>query len=464
MKNKKWTAIILYGLLFGYVLSFIFEGRVYYQIVAGMNYDYSGQHLIAMFSHMVGLLCAATFVKKHEIAKNIMRITIGLCMVLTPVFLVPNSVCGYLVLSVVSFLSGISVACWGSFYKFYIFEKDRFKSMAETLILANVLMIFSGLIATYISAIVGFIIVLLYLVIALYILCTVCKTNDVEKRDEEKTISENIFTNKALALFVAFIIIITIDSGLMYGVINTAYQSLDTFVSWYWAVPYIVVLFLMGNVSSKRGTRYLYLANFMIMIGFVFYMFLDVSVRSFLIIDTLLLGAAGILDLFWSTIVGESFESFNYPVKILGVGWAANVFGVFVGGLISQYILLAKLDKSVVTVVALVIIIFSLAGLPEMLRSLRMMLKNNIYLSSFLECEEDKKVKITKKEEIEVELTAREAELLKLILEGKSNKQITEELCISESTVKTHVRNILGKYEVNNRTQLISKILTKAAD
>ena len=45
-------------------------------------------------------------------------------------------------------------------------------------------------------------------------------------------------------------------------------------------------------------------------------------------------------------------------------------------------------------------------------------------------------------------LTAREQEVLKLILSGKSNREIAETLFISESTVKTHVRNIYSKYDV----------------
>lgn len=52
-------------------------------------------------------------------------------------------------------------------------------------------------------------------------------------------------------------------------------------------------------------------------------------------------------------------------------------------------------------------------------------------------------------------LTRREAEVLKLMAEGKSNKAIGEELFISEKTVKNHVSSILQKMEVNDRTQAV---------
>ncbi|MBP1962383.1 response regulator [Paenibacillus aceris] len=51
-------------------------------------------------------------------------------------------------------------------------------------------------------------------------------------------------------------------------------------------------------------------------------------------------------------------------------------------------------------------------------------------------------------------LTSREKEVLLLIAEGKSNKDISEELFISIKTVKTHVSNLLMKCELDDRTQL----------
>jgi DNA-binding NarL/FixJ family response regulator len=50
-------------------------------------------------------------------------------------------------------------------------------------------------------------------------------------------------------------------------------------------------------------------------------------------------------------------------------------------------------------------------------------------------------------------LTEREIEVLRLVVEGKSNQEIAESLIISESTVKNHLRNILGKLHLRNRIQ-----------
>jgi NarL family two-component system response regulator LiaR len=49
--------------------------------------------------------------------------------------------------------------------------------------------------------------------------------------------------------------------------------------------------------------------------------------------------------------------------------------------------------------------------------------------------------------------TEREKEVLRLLAEGQSNKEISQMLCIGEQTVKTHVGHILGKLGVPSRTQ-----------
>lgn len=61
----------------------------------------------------------------------------------------------------------------------------------------------------------------------------------------------------------------------------------------------------------------------------------------------------------------------------------------------------------------------------------------------------------------DVELTDREIDLLKLIAKGYSNTQISDALYISLNTVKTHLKNIFKKLEVEDRTHAVMQAVKK---
>jgi DNA-binding NarL/FixJ family response regulator len=51
------------------------------------------------------------------------------------------------------------------------------------------------------------------------------------------------------------------------------------------------------------------------------------------------------------------------------------------------------------------------------------------------------------------ELSSRELEVVRLLAQGASNREIAQQLVVSEGTVKTHISNILGRLGVRDRTQ-----------
>lgn len=56
------------------------------------------------------------------------------------------------------------------------------------------------------------------------------------------------------------------------------------------------------------------------------------------------------------------------------------------------------------------------------------------------------------------QLSNREQDVVKLLLEGKSNKLIASALGISDRTVEFHLKNIYAKFQVSSRTELILKL------
>lgn len=63
--------------------------------------------------------------------------------------------------------------------------------------------------------------------------------------------------------------------------------------------------------------------------------------------------------------------------------------------------------------------------------------------------------KIDLKKVEEIGLSKREYEVLKEVSLGLSNHEIAEKLCVSESTIKTHVSNLLTKLNAKRRTQAV---------
>jgi DNA-binding NarL/FixJ family response regulator len=53
------------------------------------------------------------------------------------------------------------------------------------------------------------------------------------------------------------------------------------------------------------------------------------------------------------------------------------------------------------------------------------------------------------------ELTRREIQVLELIRDGNRNKQIADQLAISETTVNFHIRNVVEKLNAKDRTHAV---------
>ncbi|MBW6466443.1 MAG: response regulator transcription factor [Brevefilum sp.] len=58
-----------------------------------------------------------------------------------------------------------------------------------------------------------------------------------------------------------------------------------------------------------------------------------------------------------------------------------------------------------------------------------------------------------------IDLTQREKEVLALLVEGRTNPEIAENLVVTKSTVKFHVSSILHKLQVSTRTEAVAKAL-----
>lgn len=464
--------ILLYGFLFGYILSFIFEGGVYEHIGKGFSFDTSRFVLPIMLFHMLGLLTQAVMNCYVNRSKGWLQYFIYIvCIVSTPLYgLGEYWLCG-IAMMIASFTSGCAVAYWGTFYKKCFPKNQRIKAITKGLIIANILMMVANIVAGKVSSKAGFTLSIAYLVAAFFCFIKVkahynekefgCQTDtpDHQEAVPVRQLPKYNYTIAVLILFL-YVLVINIDSGLMYDVINRSYESLGQISDWYWAIPYIGIIFLLYFVPNEKFnySRFLYLASVMIAAAFVLYLFLDVSTVNYLLTDTLLLAAIGILDVTWAgKLLGDEMDHTIHPVMVFACCLSANIGGVFLGGLIGTRMIQYGKSKAIVVVFALLVVCISLIILPSLLGYMQKLFqKEEAIVSDNLRRKEREEAFLLQAQE---PLTKREEEIFKLILSGDTNEEISDKLNISKNTVKTHVRNVLAKYNVSNRTELMSKVL-----
>lgn len=462
--NGRILSVAGFSFLFAYILSFLFEGQVLYSLLEFRKAEASVYILAAIVAHFAGLFSCGYLVRSPIAAKYTMLSSMGICLMVTvPFFFTPSALwAAGLIIS--GYAGGCAVASWGYFLKAFTPKNQRIKSCADVLIYSNIIMIAVNVVAINLSPFIGLALSMFCLVAGMAFIWVLPTDRKKSWREEtESKLHGDI--KKPLMLLCLFVFVITINSGLMYQVINPAFEHLTGLTSWYWAVPYIVALAVMRNLPMKANrSKILYVGMAMIMGAFINFMLLGRNASDYLVVDTLMLGACGIFDLFWWSIIGEMLEYTENPVKVFGIGLSANVFGVLCGGVVGMAITSIQLPGAEVTVIALTVVCVTLVMLPTLNRQLVMLLKNHAYLAAYDSMSMTQQLDIIRQMKTLEELTVREQEVLQHILSGKSNREIAAALFISENTVKTHARNIFSKYDVSSRAELISTLLKNQSD
>lgn len=458
--DRRKLSIIVFSLFFSWLLAFPFEGRILYSLADYHNVSAHQFVFGTMAAHFAGLLLCGFFIRTMQGAKRLMLFSILFCILVSSVFFFPPSVLWMVALPAAAFLVGGCVAAWGFYFKSGTPKNERLKTMADGLICSNVIMILLNWAVVYISPHVGLGLSMLILGLAFLFALRLPHKEALNTHEFSEQSDKPAGISKTLAFLSLFIVVITVNSGLMYQVQAPAFSHLEWLTSWYWAVPYVVALFIMRNLPRKTNRAYiLYVAIAMIGFSFIAFILLDRSAMSYTVVNTLMLGACGVYDLFWWSILGEMLEFHNNPARILGIGLSANVLGVLLGGLIGSSIMSVNEQSQNPTLLALGVVCLTLIMLPPLHRHLSALLKNHAYLTVLSEIPPQEKTLLIHTLAITEKLTERESEIVSLLLTGKTYRIIAAEMNLSENTVKTHVKNIYSKAGVQNRTELMNILL-----
>jgi len=96
------------------------------------------------------------------------------------------------------------------------------------------------------------------------------------------------------------------------------------------------------------------------------------------------------------------------------------------------------------------------AGGAELLTAIRGVYEEGAFLPpSIARLVVERYIQRPTEEEERPRLTERETEVLRLLAEGKTNKEIADILCLSVKTVMVHRANIMEKLDLHSRTELV---------
>ena len=457
--NERQLAIIVHSLFSGWMLSFLFEGQILYTLSELHGIIPNVMIFGGIAASFSGLLLSGFFVKSKKRAKRLFLYCYPVFILLSIPFFFEPSILWTLGIVIGSFLAGNCVASWGYYLKSSTPKSERIKTIADMIILSNVLMIIINMATIHISSYLGLALSIIMLLLAFIFALKLPEDSYII--ESESNVKDYVSIKSLLVFLCFFIIVITINSGLMYEVVNPAFEHLKWLTSWYWAVPYIIAILIMRNLPKRISRSHLlYVAIAMIGISFISFMSLGRSAISYIIINTLMLGACGVYDLFWWSILGEMLDFRDNAAKILGTGLSANNFGILLGGMIGNAIISDNIYSTNPTLLALTVACVGLALLPFLHKHLSFLLKDHVYLKMYSEMTmEEENNEINHGERLEI-LSEREKQVTSRLLQGKTYKTIAEELFISENTVKYFVKNIYSKYSISSRSELIETIFS----
>lgn len=451
--------VVGFSLIVAFLLAMVIRDNLLINFLVRENYPVAFYMSAIILSLIVGLIGGGFIIKKpNKIRRFIIVSTIAVLVYSIPYFFGIRELL-LLVFMGMGFTIGLLISTCGLYLKRFIIPSQLIESSSAILILSSFFAVIVIVVNKYISPILSMGVSLSFLTAGIVLILLV--PLKLEEFQPVKDPPSHSLTVPLVTLF-GFIFVISINMGLTNYIVKPNFSHLAVLYNWFWIMPYsLAVLVMLFFSFNFKQHSYLYGALFIMIAGFALFYYLSDSVLEFIVIETLLWVSFGIFDLFWWSILSELLNKTMHPIRVFGFGISANVLGIVSGITIGQSLRTLDLVDFEISFLAIVIISMTSLLLPTLNIQLSKLLKGHSYITDFSKLtNEDKKIIMEEIEPLEP-LTTREEEILQYLLLGHSNRDIAQELFISENTVKTHVRRIYSKYDVKNRVELISILLNK---
>jgi len=365
--DRRNRSIAWFSLFSAWFLSVAFQGSTLHAFWAARGVApgdaFAGW---SIWANVAGLVAAGFLCTSPARSRQVITGSMTLCLAAVLTLFLPVPAIWEPAMVVAAFFGGMVIAAWASDFKQYTPPGRRLSTAARAIMLGNLLMIAINGITGQISPVAGFVFAAMALAGSLLLVADPRHSGQaVEAIVAERPGIPSLQLKKSLLALYLFVVILSVNSGLMYRIVLPAYAPATFFQELYWALPYIAVIYVLFRLPARINKSYiLYLAIVAVGLSFVLFFSLDRSLASFLVINTLMLGAFGVCDLFWWTILGEMLTFTAKPVQIFGVGLSANVLGIGIGVVIGQFLPLGEAGGHYPLTIALAVVMVTLMVLP----------------------------------------------------------------------------------------------------
>lgn len=459
VRKEKFFIVAAYGAFLGWMLAALYEAPLLYSLI--QNGALPGSMPLEVSSGIfLGHLSAWLWIKTERAARLCLRLGIvtALCASLLMVCLDGPDGPLRQALWAASYITGCVVASFGFFLRAVPAAAPRCKVVAHTMIAGSAAALLPGAVAVNASASAG----LFFAVLLLAAAFAASFKLPAQSADVSTPAPPRPLPLRPVLLLAAFIVIITVNSGLMFQVVLPSFARQASLNSVYGTLPYIFAIFLLyKRMSGKHAIHFLLAALAMLGFAFLAFMLLEPSLGAYLLVDTLLMAACGIFDVFWWTLLALMTDRHKNPAMVMGLGLGANLLGVLAGGAAARLLQAGVGPQSLglyTTMLALGVICLVLSFLLPL----------QYYLQGQLEPEPEAPPEGAEpacgpapaqgralSTGLEERLTGQELRIVELLQSGRTYTMIAEELFISHNTVKFHVKNIYGKCGVGRKSDLL---------
>lgn len=446
--KKHSNTILLLGCMYGSVIVFPVYGPVLLQTVPLT--DVVLMSIASLFCLTLGFLAPY-----HLFIDNIYRIFsyLSLFVIIVLIFLFPylSLPLKWLAVSLHTFYIGRLFVKWIPFFFQSVPQNSRGQIISLSLIISYGLLYISNIIIPSMPAyLITLIPALLTFIPALLLKSHSTNTAAIDEDTYKQKEKDYIHWSWGIS-----IILVYITAGITYAGIYPYLSDYSSYDRFYNVLPFVFTLFFTGPIADNYGRRYLFYLG----IAFLGISFTALNMPSnlytyFLVQSTIQIAWAFLDVFFW--VIAADLASINKNTRIFKFGLSLIMWGVILGSMLTIIIhSVFDFPRSLFTFIAHIPIFLVVANIEKISKHLK-----EIYTQP--EIIDTKPSNITFAIQTETEnniadlykLTARETEILQLVLKGFNNLQIAEAVFISQNTVKYHMRNILRKTQTKDRYEL----------